>query len=175
MEDILISLELLDAVGVKGEELRRRIASARSLALTAVLGVQNRVLSALAGQRIRGLPNLVPDLNRNPKFIAARVRGGYDEPLPALSRDNGPGREVLCISDEGVLIMAYRLYNPIACKEFVSYRWIVEDDIRVEDVQDYARAMSRVLSTHVAECERLSVRFDEVATIAQKLQAVASP
>lgn len=171
--EILISIELLEQVGVRGADLKARIASARQLAVQAIMGVQDRVIRSLGGARLRGLPNLVPELNRQPSFFAARVRGGYDEPLPAAHFPDA-GREVVCISDEACLISARRAWNPIGRKVFISHRWVTSDDIRVEDVQDYSRAMATALARHVQECERLSERFGRLVDLAKRLQSVVS-
>lgn len=139
--------------------------SARSAAVEAIRSLEQRLVEALGGESLRGLPNLAP---RGPEFYAARVnafsRHGSGGHLPK------DGRSVLVLGRDGRLLVAsWNVENFVRRGDFVEARPVRDDELIAEDAEAFSRLVTEVLEKHIALAERRTEALVRAEDLAQKI------
>ncbi len=107
--------------------------TARSNAVIAIRLIEDRLVEALSGERLRGLPNL----NKSAPYFAARVRS---KPAQLLEDD----RWTLVLDDSGMLMMAAKDCSTAA----------KDEDLLAEDLEKFTRVVKTALDGHISACTR---------------------
>jgi len=157
-------------------ELSERRLTARRLAREVVLVVENALLLALAGDVLRGMPNInPPDDGNNEAFHAVHVRGKYpDAPLAeswslVVTRQ---GQLVLARTTIGDRGPAYpgdgpgerRFYKKVALDHDG-----VTDVLLAEDLESFVDRVRTALDNHLVRVERTLAGYARVEALARKL------
>jgi len=130
---------------------------ARSTAIAAMRGLEERLQAAIAGDVLRGLKNLAKPAG---KFSAAHVGGsgqwGIDERLEWRV-------PTLCVSQDGKLVVAQIDGSD------VSVRDAADEDLRIEDVGPVTDAVHEALERHVAHSERTAASYARASELSARL------
>jgi hypothetical protein len=124
----------------------------RASAVETIRLLEAAIVEALAGERLRNLPNL----GKSEAFFGVRVRGTSFAPLP-------PGRPCLIVDDSGMLMMATR-GSP--CNSVAA----TDEDLKAEDVEPYANLMEAVLTMHLVGTKRSTERYRRCGKVAETLR-----
>lgn len=152
---------LIDTCKTLGR-VRETQARARAGAIEALRRIEERLVVALEGGRLRGMPNLLPEAEQ--PFYAVRLRGRFDEVLPL------DGRAVLVLRDDGRLCMAMREEQRTLRPETVTVHWEAHDgDLRAEDLEVVTERVHEALVSHLARISRTEARYRAAADLAQRL------
>lgn len=127
---------------VEGRDLARN--EARAL----VAAIEQALVRALAGDFLRGAPQLAPG------FYGWQVRGRRDEPLTS--------NPSLVLTRAGVLVLACRTRLGVAQDVFV--------ELRAEDLALAVATATQALEDHVLRIERTAANYAEVVALAAKLR-----
>jgi hypothetical protein len=150
-----LSPELIQQCGVASADLERDIDQARIAAVQVIRGIEARLVGALAGTHLRGLPNLVSTALAI-RFYGARVRAHAD----VLLAD-----EALVLSSSGDLQMAW-------CRDrLLGTRPVRDDELRAEDLEAYVRTLLEVLPLHVRKAAKAGEKFTRIERLASRLGA----
>lgn len=131
---------------------------ARDVSIRAIRDVERRVVEALAGEQLRGMPNLA---ERGAPLRAMRVnawsRNGDSSMLP---RD---GREVLVFTAAGRLAVA-RLgeVGP-------QIRHVTDDELVLEDLSSFVGVVQEALERHIALVDRRVQSLKKAEALAKLL------
>ena len=152
--------ELLDDVTHHAASLSESRLDVRASAVSAIRAIEARLVEALAGERLRGLPNLGTRLD---PFYAQRVLSKHS----TGARLPPDGREVLAIHTDGrLIVVSWRVGR-------VVNRPLVDDEIVLEDLEPYVRIVGDILERFVALSERRTARIDRAGDLARRLIEVA--
>ncbi len=134
--------------------LKDERSSARTEALNAIRLIEVCLVEALAGERLRALPNLTRGSARAKSYFAARVRGKHGEGLY-------DDRFVLVLDDCGMLMMAN-----------VSGSRVAEDsDLLAEDLEKLTVLVKDALEGHVQACTKSAKSYAKCADLARRVGA----
>ncbi len=149
-----------EAIGAAGSTAGVRD-EARGATIAMLRLIEKRLLDGLEGARLRGIPNLMPEVVSAP-FHATRVRGrNLNEPLPF------DGRGVLVLTAHGQFCVARRDlegYDGITVR--VNARPAVDEDFVAQDVAEIASNVAHVLKRHVAQCGSASGNYARLRDVA---------
>jgi hypothetical protein len=134
---------------------------ANAAAVAAAQALEEKLVEALCGEALKGLPNLLPD---GKPLHALRVnnsgtRHGAAEYLP---RD---GREVLVLARDGRLYMV-AWQGP---GEGALMRRAAVEDFKADLLEPLVRAVQEALEAHIARTEKREKTYEEAAAFAEKL------
>lgn len=136
-------------------------ATARMSAVRVIRALETALQTALDGDKIRGLSNIAGN-DPGPSFQAARIRTdkgfGLDEFLPE------DGREVLCLSKVGDLVMAKRA--PVGG---VTSRHVRDDELQAQDLEPVVRVVQSALERHITRASRTAAGYDRVNALSGRL------
>lgn len=138
---------------------------AKQDAIKAIRLIEGRLVEALAGEPLRGLPNLLPEVGaRHQQFYALQVRGKFaDRPLPY-------DEAVVVLTREGRLCWATRESDGHLRPAVRAHLVPVEDDeLMLEDLQLVAASVERALQAHLARVESTSERYRNVSALARRV------
>jgi hypothetical protein len=155
-----VSDSLLRQVGIDSAKLARQIADAKRAAVLAIRAVEARLVEELAGTRLRGAPNLVPDW-QGVRFFGWRLRGHADAPL------GGHGVGALVLTPAGRLCMVQRGVDSVGC---VTERPVLDEELFAEDVQCLAKLLLKVLPLHCANAAAAGARFARLEALAEGIR-----
>lgn len=139
---------------------------ARKIAIDAVRTLEARAVRELAGGRLLGMVNL--GTSRHPVY-GARVRGqAIDKPLEI---GDPPA---LVIGHDGRLLTA-RVFGTPGGRVIATTHDALDSDLRLEDMEPYARRLAACLERHVEQAEIRTASFERVAAFARAImQAVGT-
>lgn len=152
---------VLDALLQRAREASEKIMTerddARSAAIAAIRGLEQRVQEAVSGDVLRGLKNLASPAGT---LYAARVGAvgerGIDERLAWR-------RPALCLDQDGVLVVAE------IDGETLTTRPVEDDELKVEDLARVTDAVRAALERHVAATARTTSTYARAAELAARL------
>lgn len=145
-----------------GQERHRDVQErAAAQSISAIRAIESRLVEALDGERLRGLPNLGNDEHR---FHAARVRGRYaSEVLPF------DGREILVVDGDGWIVFAAFSRQGVVTKR------ALDDELLAEDVALLSERAQQILAAHLSRLERSTARYEKLEELATRLVGVLGP
>ena len=147
---------------------------ARGQAVRAIRAIESELVDALDGATLRGLPNLGSSGER---FYAIRVRTQqYGEVGPNAEEPIEAGEEPLCLTKEGVLVVARWHYvnnerDPGAGGDRLSSPPVRSDELMIEDVEALVRTVHHVVPRHLAQLETTNARFSRIGELAERICA----
>ncbi len=137
------------------DRLRSTRQRAREEALLSLRTLEGAVKRALAGESLRGLPNL---MNEAAPFYALRLNG--PSPATVLPPD---GRWVPVLLRNGTLAYAQRGREA---------RWVAvaDEDFQIEDFTAYVKALSSALDVNAQRTEKTAKNYEAVALLATRIR-----
>lgn len=149
---------LLDLTSVLATELAESRASVRESTVEAIRSIETRLVAALAGERLRGLPNLG---TRSAPFYAQRILDAHS----TGARLPSDGREVLAIDSDGKLVAVHWR----AGNGSVSARAVLDDEIVLEDLEPYVRIVGDILERFAELSEKRIERIERAGVLARRI------
>lgn len=142
--------------------LSERRMKARTVSIQAIRALEAKLVEALGGEKIRGMPNLT----------------GAGEPLHAVRLNWSPrhgagahiphdGREVLVLANDGRLRVARRQLS--TTKSQVILRDPLDEELILEDLEPFMRVVQECLERHIASTERRIEAFSKVENLARRI------
>lgn len=147
----------LKSVKFSAEWLHTSREKARAEVRRAWMKLESAVADALAGEALRGLPNLGSTLR---PFYAVRLHGRHDRWLEE------PEGTKLVIMRTGRVAFARRRGAD------VEFRLPTYDELLVEDFEPYVRALVRVLALNADRIEKTSRNYDATTRLATRIANV---
>jgi hypothetical protein len=148
--------------------LTERRDRARGDAVRAIRLLERRLVEALGGYKLKGLPNLAPESEH--AFNAIRVRGKVSEALPM------DGRAVLVLAEDGSIRMAMRYEDGGLCPKVFARDWPARDaDFVAEDLEPIAARILNALENHNAHASKTAARYAEVAMLSRRITGALQP
>jgi hypothetical protein len=150
--------EMLRDVASKGERLAANREAARPECIAAVRSLEKALVEALDGEKLRGLPILYDDDGGEfGRIYGARVRG---KKIEGTLTD----RPILVLREDGRLWMRGIGYASPAGDE----------DLLMEDVEDFPRAIEEVLRRHLAVVDQKIAKHERFLLLAEKIRSCMS-
>lgn len=143
-------------LGPNLDRLRSSRQRARTEALLALRTLEGTVKRALAGESLRGLPNL---MNEAAPFYAVRLNG--PGPSTVLPPD---GRWVPVLLRNGTMAFASRGQH--------ATRWVsvTDEDFLIEDFKAYVAALNLALKVNEERTEKTAKNYEAVALLATRIR-----
>jgi hypothetical protein len=157
-----VSDSLLRQVGIDSARLARQIADAKRAGVLAMRAIEARLVEELAGTRLRGAPNLVPDWG-SVRFFGWRLRGHADQPL------GNPMVEAIVLTPSGHLRAAWRQVNENGTRVVVECA-VVDEVLFAEDVRHLVGLLITLLPQHCRACRAAGEQFEGIAALAERLR-----
>lgn len=132
---------------------------ARETVVLAIRRIEARLVDALMGERLRGLPNLG---SRDAPFYGQRI-----VPSRAAGAHLPPdGREVMAIGTDGKLVVVW------AFRGKVESRGVLDQELVLEDLENYVKIVAELLERFIALSDRRRQRMKLAENLAHQLLAV---
>lgn len=153
--------EAIHRTAVVSTVLSEKRLKARVVSIRAIRELEERLVEAIAGEKIRGMPNLMPT---GEPLYAMRINSwsrkwGASEPLP---RD---GREVLVLTNVGQLRVARRDGQ----EPWSDLREVVDEELVIEDLELFTRAVQAALEKHMALVDKRVRSIARVEDLAKRV------
>lgn len=161
-----LSTDRIEQARVVNELTAQSRERARADAVRIIRQLEERLITALSGEVLRGLPNLCRDAAK--PFFAIRARcGDASDPLP------WDGRAVLVLALDGHLRMAMRQEDKTLRPVTEVVSWLAEDkDILAEDLACVTKRMNEALENHLTKAVKATERYTAVSDLAERLSMV---
>jgi len=151
--------------------------SAREEAVSAIRSLEARLVETLAGEPLRGMPNLLPDAPK--QFYALQIRGRSNRYLSLEGRAelvllreamvNSAGEHVMlawAVRDAGSPMRPFvsAIVSPVADEEF-----------NAEDLARVIEVVQGALQAHLARIASTEVTYARADDLARRLKKVLAP
>lgn len=155
---------LFSATRSASQDLEEKRLIANEEAKQAIEAIEGQLLEAIDYDKLRGMPNLLPDGFRPFYAMRVNVEGPRSTYLP---RD---GRTVLVLTDTGMLLNAAwrRVGDLIEAETFL----LKDRDYRADLLDPYISAVQEALQGHLARTERRVDAYERASALAQKIAGV---
>lgn len=162
-------MRAFEAVLGRVSEVNVRVACTRArvrqVSIQSIRMLEARIVAALNGERLRGMPNLMR--NGSVPFHAMRVnswsRNGSGGHLPK------DGREVLVFASDGRLHVASVRVEGGCGSKCVQRRDVTDEELVSEDLESFARGVQESLEKHMALSDRRLVDLERMESLARRL------
>lgn len=152
-------------LSVGGKMHRQRREQANEDSAMAIRRVEARLVEALGGEIIRGMPSLVP-ASCPQQFHALRV---LSNSLMTQVQDIPAGdREVLVLTHRGKLRFARRS----AYDGGVITREPNDEELRADVLEAYTRTVQEALEAHLVRTQERDVHYEKVSELAERISSV---
>ncbi|HEX7095665.1 MAG TPA: hypothetical protein VF183_07265 [Acidimicrobiales bacterium] len=144
----------------------------RREAIAAIRALERAVIDALAGQTLRGLPNL--GTGSSP-FLGANVRGAtYTQRVPFPGDAQIEGNPVLVLRPDARLAMAWTVRSATTGRFDFVHHGAEDDNLLVEDLTALVTLLPKVLTEHLVKAERTQAGWAATRTLAHRVLDLVS-
>ena len=143
--------------------------------------LEGKLIEALAGGKLRGLPEISPASSDYKEFRAARVRAETDSRIEgaegACRYSAGEGPKVLAIAKTGHLILAWGSFeedwDSVGGYLFeVRQKNVDDENFLITDLEALLETLQEILPFHIEKSRAAHQRFSATKLLAQNLQAL---
>lgn len=155
-----------DEIEKQTVEMARERRAAHAAAVGAIRDITYAVRQALHGEALRGLPNLSSYSTSPYRGVLVRCKhGAWDRGLPRPRRGEQWGRPALVYQMDGHLALARQ-----DRAGDINVRPILDEELRAEDAELVAGAVSHALDLHLSHVERRTRRYAEMRRISETIR-----
>ena len=167
MSDDSLAARLAAARGAQGRTIAARD-EARETVIAAIRRLEEKLVDALDGEHLRGLPNLGATRDR---FYAIRVRSEGANATLSI----GTGEAPLVLTKEGVLAFARWTFDADERRDCIVAPAAADQDFLLEDVEAVVRTVAWAIDAHVEQLGKTTEKLERIASLAADILARIGP
>jgi hypothetical protein len=158
--------EMMERVRSANARVASEQTAAREAVIPAIRAVEHELKRQLGDGCLRGFKNV--GFGANP-FYAARVRGKCDTKLLWPDESNAQAT-TLVLTPDGCLMMAVCMTDSDGeILPTVGVRVVLDDELRVEDLQEFLQTLAEIVPRHVANADRATERYINLRGLSDRI------